>query len=197
MPALCPDGPAKASIAARCRPPSPCPGPHSQGTRRDWFLICNKRAPKATKLRRFPRSRARLEWPTSADCLENTENAVLAFLQRDDTRRRIDCHAGRPARAPDRRPPRHRLTVSPGVEPLEKPNCRQVDTRKGAWALRVGCVTGIDADQRALKSTTSDAPLRPTPDPYSASGRNSSTLGLLLPPIVDCHPEQRSVLRMR
>jgi hypothetical protein len=29
---------------------------------------------------------------------------------------------------------------------------------------------GIDADQRALKSTTSDAPLRPTPDTYSASG---------------------------
>jgi len=29
---------------------------------------------------------------------------------------------------------------------------------------------GIDADQRALKSTTSDAPLRPTPDAYSASG---------------------------
>jgi hypothetical protein len=27
---------------------------------------------------------------------------------------------------------------------------------------------GIDADQRALKSTTSDAPLRPTPDAYSA-----------------------------
>ena len=28
----------------------------------------------------------------------------------------------------------------------------------------------FDADQRALKSTTSDAPLRPTPDAYSASG---------------------------
>jgi len=28
---------------------------------------------------------------------------------------------------------------------------------------------GIDADQKALKSTTSDAPLRPTPDSYSAS----------------------------
>jgi len=28
----------------------------------------------------------------------------------------------------------------------------------------------IDADQRALKSTTSDAPLRPTPDAYFASG---------------------------
>jgi hypothetical protein len=28
---------------------------------------------------------------------------------------------------------------------------------------------GIDTDQRALKSTTSDAPLRPTPDAHSAS----------------------------
>jgi len=27
----------------------------------------------------------------------------------------------------------------------------------------------FDADKRALKSTTSDAPLRPTPDAYSAS----------------------------